>query len=125
MTWKGTSREPTRTAPHEVPGFELGLPMRVLGRDVSGQEFEELTVLETMSHTSAAFHLRGPVTRGSDLKLIVNLPPKLSEAGELNLVIRGRIVAFGPAGQDGKGRRVSLRLESRYIIKPPTPEGAA
>ncbi len=125
MMLKGTSPEPARTAPREGPGFELGLPMRVLGRDVSGQEFEERTVLDTMSHTSAVFALHGPVARGTDLKLVVSLPRKLSEAGALNLVIRGRIVGIGPAGTDGKGRRISLKLESRYIIKPPAEDGAA
>jgi hypothetical protein len=125
MTWKGTPPEPARTASREGPGFELGLPMRVLGHDVSGRDFEERTVLLTMSHTSADFELRSPVVRGSDLKLVVSLPHKLSDAGDLNLVIRGRITSLGPTGPDGKGRRVSLKLESRYIIKPPTEEGAA
>ena len=65
------------------------------------------------------------MVRGTDLKLVVSLPRKLSEAGDLNLVIRGRIVSVGPAGPDGKGRRISLKLESRYIIKPPAEDGAA
>lgn len=124
MMPKGTPPEPVRTATREGPGFELGLPMRVLGRDVSGREFEERTILQMMSHASAAFELRSPVLRGSDLKLIVSLPPKLSDAGDLNLVIRGSIVSVGPAGPDGKGRRISLKLESRYIIKPRADEGA-
>ncbi len=125
MMWKGTPPETARTLSGEGPGFELGLPMRVLGRDASGCDFEERTVLQTMSHMSAAFELRSLVARGSDLKLIVRLPPKLSEAGDLNLVIRGRIVSVGTTGQEGKGFRVSLKLESRYVIKPPTEEGAA
>lgn len=125
MMWKGTSPGPARTAPRDGPGFELGLPLRVLGRDASGRDFEERTVLETMSFAAAVFELRNPVTRGADLKLIVKLPPKLSEAGELILAIRGRIATVGPAGPDGKGRRVSLKLESRYVIKPTTGEGAA
>ncbi len=124
MMWKGTPPEAARSLSGEGPGFELGLPMRVLGRDESGRDFEERTVLQTMSHASAAFELRSPVIRGGDLKLIVSLPPKLSEAGGLNLVIRGRIISVGPEGLDGKGRRVSLKLESRYVIKPPTEEGA-
>ncbi len=125
MTWKGMPPGPGRTSPREGPGFELGLPMRVLGRDASGLDFEERTVLENMSHAAAAFELRNPVTRGSDLKLIVKLPPKLSKTGDLNLVIRGRIISVGPAGTDGRGRRVSLKLESRYVIKPTNEEGVA
>jgi hypothetical protein len=125
MTWKGISPGPTRTVSREGPGFELGLPMRVLGRDVSGSDFEERTILETMSYTAAVFELRNPVTRGADLKLVVKLPPKLSESGELNLAIRGRIVSVGPAGPDGRSRRVCLKLESRYVIRPTTEEGAA
>jgi hypothetical protein len=98
--------------------------MRVLGHDASGRDFEERTVLETMSFATAVFELRNPVIRGADLKLIVKLPPKLSEADELNLAIRGRIVSVGPAGPEGKGRRVSLKLESRYVIRPSKEEGA-
>jgi hypothetical protein len=124
MMWKGTPPEAARTLSGEGTGFELCLPMRVLGRDESGRDFEERTVLQTMSHAAAAFEMQSPVTRGADLKLIVSLPPKLSEAGNLNLVIRGRIISVGPTGPDGKGRRVSLKLESRYVIKPPTEEGA-
>jgi hypothetical protein len=125
MIWKGMPTEAARTSSREGPGFELGLPMRVMGRDASGRDFEERTVLRIMSHASAAFDLRRLVIRGSDLKLIVSLPPKLSAAGDLNLVIRGRIISIGTTGRDGKGRRVSLKLESRYVIKPPTEEGAA
>ena len=98
--------------------------MRVLGRDTSGRDFEERTVLETMSPAEAGFELRSPIERGTDLKLIVSLPPKLSEAGELNLVIRGRVVSLASAGQGRSGQRVSLKLESRYIIKPPAEDGA-
>lgn len=123
--WKGMPSETARTPSREGPGFELGLPMRVLGRDASGHDFEERTVLRIMSHASAAFDLKRPVVRGSDLKLIVSLPPKLAEAGDLNLVIRGRIISVGTTGQDGKSRRVSLKLESRYVIKPPAEDGAA
>ena len=124
MTWKGTPPAAARTFPREGSGFELGLPMRVLGRDTSGRDFEERTVLETMSPAEAAFELRNPIERGTDLKLIVSLPPKLSEAGELNLVIRGRVVSLASAGHGRSGLRVSLKLESRYIIKPPAEDGA-
>jgi hypothetical protein len=118
MTWKGTFPGPARTASREGSGFDLGLPMRVLGRDASGRDFEERTVLETMSFAAAVFELRSPVIRGADLKLLVKLPPKLSEAGDLNLAVRGRIVSVGPAGPHGRGHRVSLKLESRYVIRP-------
>lgn len=98
--------------------------MRVLGRDTSGRDFEERTVLETMSLAEAAFELRSPIARGTDLKLIVSLPPKLAEVGELNLVIRGHVISLASAGQGRSGQRISLKLESRYVIKPPDEDGA-
>jgi hypothetical protein len=124
MMWKGTPPETARAFSREGPGFELGLPMRVVGRDRSGRDFEERTVLETMSHTEAAFELRSPTARGADLKLVVSLPRKLSDGGELNLVIRGRVISLASAGQGRSGQRVSLKLESRYVIKPPAEDEA-
>ena len=97
--------------------------MRVLGRDTSGRDFEERTVLETMSHAEAVFALRSPIARGTDLRLVVSLPPKLSDAGELNLVIRGRVVSLVSAGQRTPHQRVALKLESRYVIKSPAEDG--
>jgi len=122
MNSKGTGPG-TGAAPREGPGFELGLPMRVTGRGPSGRDFEERTILQTMSHAAAAFDLRTPVVRGADLKLVVRLPLKLSEAGELTLVIRGRVVGLGPEASGAPGRRVSLKLESRYVIKPEPEDG--
>lgn len=123
MIWKGTPPEEARTFSRDGPGFELGLPMRVLGHDTSGRDFEERTVLDTMSHAEAAFELRSPIARGTDLKLVVSLPRKLSDAGELNLVIRGRVAFLSSADPGKSGRRVSLKLESRYVIKPQVEDG--
>lgn len=112
-------------APREAPGFELGLPMRVLGRDASGREFEERTTLGTMSHAAASFTLRSPVVRGADLKLVVSLPRKLSEADDLELVIRGRVTGLASEALGAPGLRVALKLESRYLIKPRPEDGAS
>ncbi len=125
MTWKEPPPEAARTFSQEGLGFNLDLPMRVMGRDTSGCDFQERTVLETMSHAEAAFELRSPIARGTDLKLVVSLPRKLSDAGELNLVIRGRVVSLASAGLGRIGRRVSLKLESRYVIKPPVEDDSS
>jgi hypothetical protein len=119
---------PARTAgtsPREGPGFQLDLPTQVLGHDASGREFEETTVLETMSPAAAVFDLKSPVARGTDLKLIVCLPPRLSEGENLSLVIRGRVAVLGPPGRNGSGARISLKLESHYVIGPRAGRGAA
>jgi hypothetical protein len=124
MTRIGTPPETAGMHHREGSGFELGLPMRVLGRDASGHDFEEQTVLETMSPAEAVFELLSPIDRGTNLKLIVRLPRKLSDTGELNLVIRGRVVFLSSPGQGRSGQRVSLKLESRYVIKPQAEDGA-
>jgi hypothetical protein len=97
--------------------------MTVQGRDPAGRDFEEETVLDYMSHSHASFILKNVVIRESQLKLIIGLPPKLSEDRDLKLIIRGR-VAFLERRREGEAsQRISLALESRYVIKPEAQTG--
>ncbi len=103
-----------------VPGAEnllrLNLPMKVEGRDAGGSEFEETAVVEAMSHATAVFDLRIPVVRGNPLRLAIDLPPKLAEDKDLRLIIRGTIETVERSG--GAAQRVSLKLDSKYVITP-------
>jgi hypothetical protein len=123
MLRKGPSPATTRSRPEDERGFKLALPMTVQGRDPAGRDFEEETVLDYMSHSHASFILKNVVIRESQLKLIIGLPPKLSEDQDLKLIIRGR-VAFLERRREGEAsQRISLALESRYVIKPEAQTG--
>ena len=99
-------------------GFQLNLPAQVSGRDASGREFEEDTTVDFMSQAAASFDIKTPVIQGGELKLVVNLPPKLSQDKDLKLAVRGR-VAYQERRQAANGStKIFLKLESRYIIKP-------
>jgi hypothetical protein len=98
-------------------GFKLALPMTVQGRDPAGRDFEEETVLDYMSHSHASFILKNAVIRESQLRLIISLPPKLSEDQDLKLIIRGRITFLEHRREGEASQRISLALESRYVIK--------
>ena len=118
MMKKGLSGAITGSRPGDERGFKLALPMKVQGRDPSGREFEEETVLDYMSHSQASFVLKNAVSRESQLRLVVDLPPKLSEDQDLKFIIRGRVAVLERSREGDASRRVSLALESRYVIKP-------
>jgi hypothetical protein len=117
MLRKGPSPATTRRCPGDERGFKLALPMTVQGRDPAGRDFEEETVLDYMSHSHASFILKNPVIRESQLRLIIGLPPKLSEDQDLKLIIRGRITFLEHRREGEASQRISLALESRYVIK--------
>ncbi|MFQ6107981.1 MAG: PilZ domain-containing protein [Candidatus Aminicenantales bacterium] len=98
-------------------GFELPLPCRVEGEDASGNRFKEKTTLSFISHQGSSFWLAQPVSIGSELRLVIDLPPALSEDKNLKLIIKGK-VAFVEAtnGKDSK-QRISLHFDNKYIIK--------
>jgi hypothetical protein len=101
----------------KVMGFNFPLPTVVEGKDTSGKPFREQTVLSYISHYGSSFWLATPISLDQELKLIIDLPSKLSPDKNLNLIIRGKTV-FIEAGK-GKDRqhRVSLKFQSKYIIE--------
>ncbi|MBE0461259.1 MAG: PilZ domain-containing protein, partial [Candidatus Aminicenantes bacterium] len=60
-------------------GFNVTLPMLVEGNEVFGKKFKEKTFLLYISNYGASFWLKTSVSLGSELKIIINLPPKLAE----------------------------------------------
>ena len=123
MLKKGLSAATTRSRPGDEHGFKLALPMMVQGRDPSGRDFEEETVLDYMSHSHASFVLKNTVIRESQLRLVISLPPKLSEDRDLKLIIRGRVAFLERRRGGDASLRVSLALDSRYVIKPEAQTG--
>ncbi len=98
-------------------GFNLSLPTRVEGHDMDGNFFNEKTSLSYISHHGSSFWLRTPVSIGLDLKLTVDLPPKLAQDQNLKLIIRGNIIFVEAATDQIPKQRVSIKFENKYIIE--------
>ena len=112
-----SSLSPPQKSERKEQIFNLPLPTVVEGRDATGRSFQEKTVLFYISHNGASFNLTNPITLGSRLKLIIDLPPSLSDDQNLKLVINGKVVLVEANGSQYSRQRVSLRFENRYFIK--------
>ena len=99
-------------------GFTFPLPTQVDGMNARGQDFSEGTVLSFISHQGSAFYLKNPVHIGTRLRLVIDLPEKLSEDGSLKLVIKGRVSLVEALRERGPTQRVTIHFDSKYIIKP-------
>jgi hypothetical protein len=99
-------------------GFSIPLQTLVEGKDKLGNKFNEKTVLSYISHSGSSFWMDNSVPVGGELKLIIDLPPQLSEEEQkLKLIIKGRVVFVeAPKDQDPR-HRVSLKFENKYIIQ--------
>lgn len=104
---------------HTFPekGFNLNLLTRVEGQDLEGNVFNEKTSLSYISHQGSSFWLRTPTSIGQDLKLIIDLPPKLAQDQDMKLIIRGKVIFVEAATDQIPKQRVSIKFESKYIIQ--------
>ena len=98
-------------------GFSIPLDTQIQGKDTQGEDFNEKTVLTYISHNGSSFWMANSVAEGSELKLIIDLPPKLSGDKNLKLIIKGRIVFVEAPKNEDPRHRVSLKFENKYIIK--------
>lgn len=102
---------------YDEQGFNIPLQTLIEGKDVSGNPFNEKTVLSYISHNGSSFWMANPIPVGSELRLTIDLPPNLSDDKNLKLIIKGRVVFVeAPKDQDLR-HRVSLKFENKYIIK--------
>ena len=98
-------------------GFNIPLQTQIQGKDTSGKDFNEKTVLAYISHNGSSFWMANSVVEGSELKLIIDLPPKLSDEKNLKLIIKGRVVFVEAPKNEDPRHRVSLKFDNKYIIK--------
>ncbi|MBM3311547.1 MAG: PilZ domain-containing protein [Candidatus Aminicenantes bacterium] len=99
-------------------GFNFPLPTLVEGHNARGLEFREDTVLSYINRQGASFYLKNPVHIGTRLRLVIDLPEKLSQDKTLKLVIRGRVARVESLREAANGQRVLIHFDSKYIIKP-------
>ena len=103
--------------PERERGFNLPLSTRVDGHDNEGNFFSEHTSISYISHYGASFWMNNPTALDSELRLIIDLPPKLSEDQDLKLIIKGRVIFLESAPDQNPKQRVTLKFENKYIIK--------
>jgi len=97
-------------------GFNLPLPMFVEGKDVYGKKFHEKTMLSYISHNGSSFWLSSSVPLGSDLKLIIDMPPKLADKKDLKLIIKGNVIFIESSEKQNCKQRISLKFKNKYVI---------
>jgi hypothetical protein len=102
---------------HSGKGFKLPLPCMVEGTTGSGDKFREKTTLSYISYQGASFWLTHTVEVGSELKLIIGLPPNLSADKNLKLIIKGKVVFVEVTNGKESRERISLHFDNKYIIK--------
>ena len=98
-------------------GFNLNLPTRVEGQDLEGNVFNEKTSLSYISHQGSSFWMSTPTFIGHDLKIIIDLPPKLAQDQDMKLIIRGKVIFVEAATDQNPKQRVSIKFENKYIIQ--------
>jgi hypothetical protein len=98
-------------------GFNLSLPAQVEGQDTEGNFFNEKISLSYISHKGSSFWLRTPTSIGHDLKLIIDLPPKLAQDKNLKLIIRGKVIFVEASTDQIPKQRISIKFENKYIIQ--------
>ncbi|UCE42695.1 MAG: PilZ domain-containing protein [Candidatus Aminicenantes bacterium] len=98
-------------------GFSIPLNTQIQGKDTKGKDFDEKTVLTYISHSGSSFWMANSVVEGSELRLIIDLPPKLSDEKNLKLIIKGKVVFVEAPKNEDPRHRVSLKFENKYIIK--------
>lgn len=98
-------------------GFNLPLYTLVEGTDVFGKGFNEKTTLSYISHNGSSFWLENSIPVGSELKIIIDLPPNLTKEKALKLIIKGKVVFIEALKDQNSRHRVSIRFENKYIIR--------
>ena len=96
--------------------FYMSLPLTVSGVDHQGQEFSEKSVLLSISSQEASFILTTPIKKETALRLVMPLPPRLSEGKNLHLVLKGTVKEVQPLASHPGSHQVHLRLDARYFI---------
>lgn len=116
--YRKIQRQDTKDFGKIEKGFELPLNTIVEGTDGFGNSFQENTVLSYISHQGSSFWLTTPVTIGSDLRLEIDLPEKLSPDKDLKMLIKGKVIFVETSKEDSNKQRITLQFENKYLIQP-------
>ncbi len=95
-------------------GFTFPLPTVAEGQDAAGAEFREETTLTYISHQRSTFPLKSGVSLGTKIKLIIDLPNKLSEDKNLKLALKGKVVSIEMGSRQSAKKNITIKFESKY-----------
>jgi len=101
-------------------GFTFPLPTLVEGVNGQGKGFTEGTVLTYIDHEGSSFYIKNPVAIGARLKLIIDLPEKLSQDKTLKMIIKGKVTQIEADLDRFSRQKVTIKFDSKYIIKSET-----
>jgi c-di-GMP-binding flagellar brake protein YcgR len=97
--------------------LDLPLPAIIEGKLPNGKSFKENTILENISSTGAYFCLDAGIIVSSELKLIVEVPDKLSEGKKLKLCLEGITIRLEEPEKESKKQGVALRFYEEFQFK--------
>lgn len=115
---KSRKENSSKTQALDTKIFNLPLSIVVEGEDEHGHKFKEISALSYIGHQGSSFWIKTPILLGTELKLTIDLPPKLSEGKDLKLIIKGKVVAVDRKNNDGSQLRITIRFGTKYIIQP-------
>jgi hypothetical protein len=114
--FRKTFRHPFTTKGRKEHWFKLPLPTLVKGNNNKGEHFQEKTVLDYINHRGASLKLKHTVNSGSDLVLIIDIPPNIGQ-DNLKLFVQGKVILVETTDQHNSPLQVSLRLGKDYKIQ--------
>ncbi len=99
--------------------LSLPLSMVVRGKAAKTGAFEERTRLENISSTGAFFRLASPVALGDRVRMLIDLPAKLTDGRPLRLSLGGVAVRLERPGNGGKsGVAVNFSKSFKFLEAP-------
>ena len=96
--------------------FKLTLTARASGINAAGCEFREQTEICSISADRAVFHLRSPVTIGSEISLSLQIPRTIILENPMSLFLTGKVALVQGDRLNGF-QLISLRLKKSYRIQ--------
>ena len=90
--------------------FDLPLLAVVEGLLPDGTPFSEKTTLDNISSTGAFFYLNSAIVIGSKIKLLIDVPRKLTENKPSKLVLGGVVTRLAKPDSASRKQGVALRF---------------
>jgi hypothetical protein len=98
--------------------FKLSLPVLVRGNKAEGDEFEEKTVITSISSNKAVLLLNSKILIGTKLNLSVDIPKTLFLENKFILYLSGEVVHINYEQNKKYDQIITVELNKGYKIQP-------